>query len=487
MVDFTTYQPPGVYIEENVSTMVNVLGIRPTVVALVGPSVGYRKHTEAVILTGTDPMPLAKLGIDTDSVVVTSADGTAYAVTTDYSLVATAGEDGTVETGEDNATTLARVTDSDVADGATVYVTYNYTDTDYHNPLRTASFGDVQDAFGAPIDLETGEIISPLSFAAKIAFENGARNLVLVPTSGTDSDTVTRSELSAAYSRLDAMDDVNIIVPIPVGITGTSGSPGDTYGVGTDLRGYVEGSITNGQRRVGIVGFDSGVTVDPVTAASNFRSSRVMLAYPNALRYFHGYRNITTEVGGCYLAAAYAGIMAGNPVQTPLTRKAVSGFSGISSAVANAMTLSNRNTWSSGGVAVAEVSRSGALVIRHATSTDNSSTLTREMSLVRAKDTLVDLLYATVDTSGLIGGYVDDDTPSAILGLVTGVLETAKGSDIVVDYNNVQIRQANVDPTVFEVQFAYRPAYPLNYIVISFSIDTSTGVVDAVTNFTGTI
>jgi hypothetical protein len=42
--------------------------------------------------------------------------------------------------------------------------------------------------------------------------------------------------------------------------------------------------------------------------------------------------------------------------------------------------------------------------------------------------------------------------------------------------HDLAVRQtSSTDPTVVEVKFAYKPAYPLNYIVISFSIDMSTG------------
>lgn len=472
--DFTTYQPPGVYVEEDLSSLVNVIGVRPTVVAIVGPGVGYRTATETMTLTGTTPVEISNPGVNPTSVVLTAADGTVYALTDDYTVSSAAGPDGNILTTTDNTVSVTRVATGAIADGALVYVSYRYTDAQYHAPLRVQDFDDVQDAYGPPVDMETGAILSPLSFAAKIAMENGARHLVLVPTTG-EADEATRAELTAAYAKLEAVADVNVIVPLPVAITGSTAEPGDTTNVGTDLKAHCESLANDGVFRVGILGLESTATVDPATAIDSYRSSRVVLAWPNRLFYYHGYRNVSVEVAGYYLAAAYAGRIAAQPVQTPLTKKEITGFSGFPAATAAAMTLSQKNSWSETGIAVTEVNRAGRMVVRHGTTTNRTNVQTRELSLVRAKDALVNLLYETMESSELVGGYIDADTPSVVTGVIEGVLESAKGSDLIVDYTGLKIRQLLGDPSVMEVKFQYRPAYPLNYIVISFSIDTSTG------------
>jgi hypothetical protein len=156
--DFTTYQPPGVYIEEDLSSLVNVIGIRPTVVGIVGPSVGYRVNTEAVTLSGTAAASLAHLGIDPASVVVTSSNGTEYVVADDYTVTAGAGADSQIGTKPDNTATIARVSGGDITDGEVVYVSYRYTDADFYAPLAVTDFETVKDAFGPPLDIDTGAI-----------------------------------------------------------------------------------------------------------------------------------------------------------------------------------------------------------------------------------------------------------------------------------------------------------------------------------------
>lgn len=471
MVDFTTYQPPGVFIEEAVAPTVTVVGVTPSVVAIVGPSVGYRTFTEAVTLTGTTASLLAKAGINVSVVTVKAADGTTYAPAS-YSLTIAAGPDGNITTTGDNTTSLAR-NGATIPDGSTVYVTYRYTDTAFLSPTRLRDYDDIVDRFGPAQDLNTGTIVSPLTLAAKKAKENGAGEVVLV---ATPNATVTRADLTAGYAKLDSITDIDIVVALPVGITGTTATPGDTANVGLDLKAYVEASSALGNLRVGFIGLESTVTVDPATTAAAFRSKRVVFAgAPSSLNYFNSVLNTNITVAGYYLAAALAGIAASQPAQVPLTRKQIRGFAGIPAVFLSTMSLTQKNTWSDQGVLVAEVNRAGDLIVRHGTTTDRTNVQTREVSLVRAKDKLVGLLTDTFESAGLIGGFIDDTTNVRIQGVVTGCLETALRSELIVGYSGVKVRIRPGNPQVVEVKFQYQPAYPLNYIVVSFSINTVTG------------
>lgn len=467
MPDFTTYQPPGVFVEEDLSTLVSVAGIQPTVVAIVGPGRGYRIGNDTLIMDDDDGIPLSGHGVSTATVIVTGTDGIAHALTTDYTLIPDP-LDATI-------TLVKRVDLAGIDPGDVVFVTYQYTDADYYNPLRIFDFDDATSAYGPAIDLTTGAILSPLSFAAKMAFDNGARELVLVATTGDVDVDVDPADLVAGYAKLDAVFDVNIIVPLPVGITGSEGTPGNVIIAGTDLETYLVNSAVNEIFRIGIYGVESTASVFPTTIASGIAHKRVVLAWPNILRYYHGFTNTTSDVSGYYLAAAYAGRLAANPIQMPLTKKLVRGFNGFPAATAQAMTVAQKNQWSSGGVAVTETTRNNALVVRHGVTTDMSNSNSREISLVRARDALIELVQTTMNAAGLVGSWIDGDTPGQVKSVIAGALEAAVSNSLIVSYNTLKARQLGGDPSVIEVKFQYKPAYPLNYIVISFSINTETG------------
>ena len=466
---FATYRPPGVYAQEATTPLVANVGLSPTVVALIGPTVGFRVNTEVVVLTGTTPVVLAKKGINTATIVVTKANGQAAVEDDDYTVDV---DEGT--TNASDVTSIIRDGSGTIGSGETVTVSYQFTDEAYYDPLRVTSYEEVKDAFGEPFDRATGAIISPLSLAAKFALDNGASRLVLITVDG-DADAVAADDLAAGYASALAMEDVNIVVPLPVGINGDDATPGDTAQVGTDLKNHVEGAESDGLYRVGILGYETGVTVAATDLASGIDSRRVMIVYPNRMGYFNSYLNTTVELAGYYMAAAYAGRYAGLPVQYPMTRKAIRGFTSIPTTVLNSMTRTNKDAMSRGGVAVTEPSTTRGLICRHGVSTDPTSVLTREISITRQQDAVIRSIMLSLDQADLIGTPIMEETPVRIKGVVQGVLESMVQADVIVGYSGLSVRQIEIDPTVIEVKYLYAPAYPNNYILITYGIDTSTG------------
>jgi hypothetical protein len=190
----------------------------------------------------------------------------------------------------------------------------------------------------SPFDLK------PLSMAAKVAFENGARELVLLAAEGTSS--VTAAALAAAYPKILNLHEVGVVVPVTAGIT----SGGDLGTAATDLANHCANASADGFFRIGIIGVDTGYTTGtPEAIAETANSKRVMVAWPNKLLYYNAFTGSTVEVGGQYLAAAYAGRLVSRPVQHGLTRKGITSFAGISATALASMTKAAKDTWSDSG------------------------------------------------------------------------------------------------------------------------------------------
>lgn len=474
MSDFftTDYRPPGVYTTEESAPTVGAVGIGPTVVAIVGPSVGYMTATEAVVLEGTTNVRLAHRGVIQNSVLVTKADGTTADLTDDYVLTVGNGDDATASTGDDT-TDIKRANSSTIADGETVIVSYRYTDESYFTPKRFTDFAAVKDTYGAPLDTSSGDIISPLTFAAKCAFDNGASRIILLATPGS-ATSVDKDDLTDGYAKLLSMEEVTIVVPLPVGINGSTGSPGDTSSIGTAVANHVQSAFNQGIRRIAILGYETGVTRAPDDLASGIDNKRVAITWPARMSYFNAFLNKSQEVGGYYAAAAEAGRLSTLPVNFPLTRKPVRGLS-IGSTVAQNITRSDRDAWSKAGVMVLETNSQGILVVRHGVSTDPTSVLTSELSITRQADTMIRSCTDALEAADLIGSPIVDETAARIKGIIQNVLETIKDAEIIYDYSGLSVRQQSVDPSVIEVRFQYRPTYPLNYINIVFGVDPTTG------------
>jgi hypothetical protein len=220
-----------------------------------------------------------------------------------------------------------------------------------------------------------------------------------------------------------------------------------------------------------------------------FAYRRIVLVWPNQFNYYNSVLNNTILIGGSYAAAAAAGILANNPMNQGLTRRQVRSISSIGSAAALTLTTTNKNLWSSKGVAVIETNRSGQMVFHHGVTTDMSSVTNREFSIVRCQDDLFNTVQVSLDQSQLIGTPITAETPLAVKGIIAGALEASLSAGSIQGYNNLAVRQQslpNGDPTVIEATFAYQPTYPLNYITVSFALNLSTGALTSSTDSAGT-
>jgi hypothetical protein len=249
-----------------------------------------------------------------------------------------------------------------------------------------------------------------------------------------------------------------------------------------DVLSHCDDAAAQGFGRIAIVGLDpaydetsGGVETIAVSAASK----RVVIVYPTKVNLYNSVANQTIEVGGYYFAAGIAGILSGQAVERGVTRQILTSFVSLPSSVFQQMTLAFKNTLSSSGVTVVETDRLQRLSVRHGVTTDMSSLLTREISLVRIADTLYQTVQFGMDNSGLIGEPIDEEMPTRVKGALAGILEQAILDDVIISWDGLQVRQQALpggDPTVIECKFSYKPAVPLNYITVQFQIDLQTGL-----------
>lgn len=489
MVDFTRYTPPGVYVESASQTVVTPGGLPTTTVTLVGVARGYQVHTQSLALT-TTAKALAKKGVlpDSDSspdLKVTKADGTVLAEGDDYSLVrgATASE----------STTIARVGASTaVAEGETVTVSYSFADATYYAPNTFDEYSSVEQVYGPallgslPTDPDASQVSSPLSLAARVAFENGAGIVTCLAVEPATAEVNLRSRFNEAYSKLRSDPSVTLLVPIFAAASGdtASGYSSGLQGFITDAKVHCEQASTDGNGRRAFVGADtlyddSDLSFDEIAQA--VASKRVIVAYPHRLNFYNNGLGQTTEVGGPYLAAAYAGRLAANPINRGLTQLPVYSFSGIPEDVRREMTNSFKDTLSAAGVSVTETGRGNRLQVRHGVTTDTSDLLASEISVGRSQDALYQLIREGIAAAELIGDPIDDEMTIRVKGILTGILESAQTDLVIREWLDIAVRQQSLpsgDPTAIECQFSYRPFLPLNYITVSFQMDLTTGQVE---------
>jgi hypothetical protein len=375
-------------------------------------------------------------------------------VTGQFTLVATIANNTATTLTNETAAATTTLPKTGIEDGATVVVTYNYQDSTYYLPTLLSDYDDIVEKYGAPYDA-AGAILSPLTLAARFAFQNGASELVLL-ASATSAD----ADISSALSKLD--DDAIQLVGVVTG--GTSAL--------TSLSAHISSMGALGKFRRGVVGRDT--TVTPLTAqqmrdSQIYNNEGLIHVAPGAFLYVNPVTGKEITIGGQYAAAAVLGMLAARDPQIPLTRKTLAGFSGVY----DVRTETEKSLASAAGLLVIE-EKNGVIRIRHGVTTAAGNVNTREISVVGAKYEMGHRLRSTLD--GIVGIVAPvAEGPVIVRSLVAGVLEQLVVEQIIDSYRNVKARLLPSDLTTVEVKFEYTPAYPINNIQIVFTINTQTG------------
>ena len=473
-IDFTRYQPPGVYTESVNAPQLAMGSSVPISVALFGMSVGYQDYRESIkinpdveeyeILPAVNKT-LAKQGILTDTLqVVDPITGAVYTLGADYVITRiTVGEDLTAAT-RDDLYTIQRVVDGGrIEPGDVVTVVYRYTDPDYHKVYALYDYDDVRDLYGDPFD-SMGNIQSELSLMAKFAFSNGASSVLTCAVDPVDPDAPTMADYNDALDKFRDEEQIAVIVP------GTGAIP-----IQPLVQQHIRGQSQNRYERRAIIGMDGTMTpiqtASRIGAAQALTDERIALVSPASFDYYAPELSTTIKIGGQYVAAALAGLSVSMVASQPLTRKNVLGFVGPS----ELQREGEKNNESQNGLMVIERTRRGQIQVRHGVTTNPSSILTREWSIIGQQDVMVYRIRDYLDADGLIGQPIYDSTLIQVKASAESALQSLLRDGVIRNYQNLKTRQIATMPDVIEVRYEWLPAYPLNYIVVRYSVAVISG------------
>lgn len=454
----------------------------PYVVTFTGANSGIAQPllvaTPASSISPSNTQTLAQQGINVGSVVVTNPNsGVAYRLNSDYVVVNVGGTNGT-----SNALyAIQRVTNGSLSPGDYIQVSYNYTNPAYYSPYLFYSYRDVVQAYGQPFDLTTGAIQSGLSLAAKFAFLNGASQVVCaavqptVPVTGSNGTTTLTADAGDYETALGMLAD-QAVVAVVCADTGLQE-------VQVLLQAHVDQQSNSRFERRGIVGPDGTVAAVPASQriidAKEMDDSRIMYVSPSTFNYFSTELNQQIVLGGQYMAAALAGLTCAQSFAMPLTRKTVAGFSGVN----ELEQTGQMDLEASNGICVVWKNRNNIIQVRHGLSTKPDSLITREWNIIGQQDAMIYTLRAYLESDNLIGQPIYAYTMMNVMGSAEAALQQLVTNGLIVDYTSLSVQQMATNPDVLEVSFNWLPAFPLNYIVCTFSISLTSG---NVTTNTGT-
>ncbi len=499
-ISTSTYTPPGVYVTDASIPTVLPLTVSTTTVTIVGPALGYQTFSETVQVYFGQATLLTQQGIYTTAQtgppaiaapVVTNILGTVMVPGVDYTLVSVAGVNGagsstTIQRLSASTSNTALPSPNGLTDGAQVRISYSFTSPTYYTPQLYTDYTDIVAVYGTdlvtslPSSPNASQVYSPVTLASRIALENGAASVIVLPTNPADGNF--RAQLQAAYAKIADNYAVQILVPLLYDSSSYDAhTSANVAQLVQDVQTYIDACGAAGYGQIAFVGVSSGYdnTLPLSQLATQTNDKRIVLVYPNQMMLYNPNVGAATMVDGLYLAAACAGKLALQPVNWGLTRSLINSFTGLPAGIAAQSTTSFKNGLSSSGVLVVETNRSNALWVRHGVTTAMGSLLTQEISLVRIADTLLQTLQVGMENSGLIGAPIDVNMTTNVKAALAGLLETAVSNAMIVAYTNLAVKQQSTNPSVIQATFSYQPAVPLNYITVSFTVDLTSGITTA--------
>lgn len=519
-VSLGNYTPPGVRTEAVPGPQIGVTTVTPTAVGIFGDTRRSSVHTERITIPwdtitggeadpedpnnptntggggdGTDPGAgpmeepnpedpveptdpgdeelgevtrtpnsyyLVKAGIDIGTVaIVDPVTGTIFDKGTDYVVEYI---DSQATEGQ-RVAKITRVVDGALDENFPVQISYNYTPEDYFVARSFYDYDDVRDAFGPAFD-DNGTMVSELTLAAAFAFQNGANEVVLSPLNVRGSGTATVDQYIDALNRLSQISSVAIVC--------SASGRRELFDL---VKQHVRAQSNNAAERRAILGLDGVATTvtsgDRLVEASKLSERRVALVSPSKFNYFNTTTNTTQELGSQFLACAVAGLSVSMSPAQPLTRKSVSGIDSITTQEVDQV----KTQESAGGLLVVEQTRRGSIRIRHGVTTNPASLLTKEWSIIGQEDTMAIRMRSMLDDDGIIGSPIDDTTLINVKASADTALQALVRDGVIRRYANLKVRQTTESPDVIEIRYEWQASIPLNYIVVRYSIDLTTGTV----------
>lgn len=477
------YSPPGIYTNPIKGPQLAVNSSLPAAVGLVGTTVGYKTFTESIQIADTDEANpetyvLTQKGIITDTIVVRKRETlvaylgpTDNGNTTDFTVESVGGAPGSASA----VYGIRRNPDSThIPNDDVIQITYNYTDSAYFNAFTFYDYRDVTNTYGEPLQwnesTKSVEIVSELSLAAKFAFLNGAYKVVCVAVDPS-GETATSGDYNNAIDKLKDDSSVAIVVPC-------NGISSADY-----LKGHVSQQSNSRFERRAILGFDGRAAKVPtetrIGAAKSSGSgldARIMMVSPSQFSTYAPEIDKTITLGGQYMAASLAGMTVAMSFAQPLTHKYPVGWLGLSSD--DTLLEGEMTTETTNGLCVIEYDRRKNIRVRHGVTTDPADLLSREWSITGQQDALVYRLRDYLDDANLIGQPIYNYTLVNVKASAEAALQSLVRDGLLVDYVGLAVRQLLTNPDVIEISFGWRPAFPLNYIVLTFAVSLTTGSVN---------
>lgn len=267
-------------------------------------------------------------------------------------------------------------------------------------------------------------------------------------TTNSALDEPTQTQWEDAIARFET-ESIAGVVPV---------TTDSAVHVAVDAHCTTMSTVNARMERRAFYGHASGMAkADILALQTALNSERAMIASPAVYDYDDTGAKVLKP--SSYLASAYAGIWAKQPVQVPLTYKFVK-FAGLETKY-NSVDIGDLLE---GGIAVTEhVEGKGLRIVRAITASGSEDLTQKELSVSTLKDVMSSNLRSNLEEkfvgkAGVAGIEVD------IFNAVNSMLVDFKRRGWITAFSNVQVRQ---DGTAFYVDWEGKPTLPINNFFIT--------------------
>jgi hypothetical protein len=340
--------------------------------------------------------------------------------------------------------------------GDTIQVSYNYADSSYYLPTLFSKYADIESKYGEAFD-SNGNILSQLSFGAKLAMLNGATNVVCTAVAPTDS------LWSNAFANLVNDHDSTIIVPLT--------SNESIHAAAAAHCAQMQQYNVFRTAIFGADGYNNNITISQLQQnAASYNRKDIQYVSPTIFRYYNPRLNIENQIGGQYAAAALAGMHAARGPADSLTRQTIAGFSSIG----DGRSLVGMNADAANGLCVLE-QKGGAIRVRHDISTAPADVNTREWPVIQQTYNMVRNILSLYDQS-VVGQYKSNSTGLlAVQNLTNSYLKNLVSKGQLSSYTGLNVSFDSSDPTAVNVSWSYQPVYTILYVSITIGLNLTSG------------
>lgn len=454
------YKAPGVVVNGTQNITGSTQFVNPSTVAIIGNVTAYPQRSQTVVLSDGSTATVQGVNIVSGSITASTVNGTQLVQGTDYTL----------STGSDGQSFTLTIINESFGTQA-VLITYQSIPADFFQALAWWSLANVEAYYGQAFD-ETGNVSSPLSAAASLAFSNGATSVCIIPvydpsgdaanaTTGVSTNTsgvTTGQTWGAALQALRLRNDISLIVPVA--------ASSDEL---TQVAAHVTWCCANQLERRAITGVDGTTTAYTETQlaaiAASLNSDEILFVPNTTVQLYGGSTVSQVSAPGWLAAAALAGLTLAQDFWESLTNKTVSGFAGIQQ-----YSLEEMNTLAGSGCCVL-TAQSGAVTVREAVTTLQSSKV--DWSYSGVYNYLME--YARSLFQPYIGRPSNNAVVLSISARTEGWLADLVRQQIIYGYQNLQVSRQSNDPSTVMVSFDVSWENPLLYVQVGFDFNTSYG------------